>query len=193
MAFLRGVTQPHKGLVLIGNRICLRAPQMSDYEQWAALRSASEAFLKPWEPSWTAGELSRYSFRNRIRFYSRGAREGSSHAFFLVSRTTDQLLGGLTLSNVRHGVIGSCSLGYWVGGTYARQGYMTEAVRTVLPFVFKTLRLHRLEAACLPENIASVGLLKKCGFSQEGVARKYLQINGLWQDHLLFALLDEDY
>ena len=84
----------------------------------------------------------------------------------------------------------SCTLGYWVGAKYAKQGYMTAAVRAVIPFVFDSLELHRLEAACLPSNTASIKLLEKTGFKREGLARRYLRINGVWQDHLLYALLD---
>jgi [ribosomal protein S5]-alanine N-acetyltransferase len=86
----------------------------------------------------------------------------------------------------------SCTLGYWVGAKYANQGYMTSAVRAVVPFVFDSLELHRLEAACLPTNAASMRLLERTGFKREGLARRYLRINGAWQDHLLYALLDSD-
>jgi [ribosomal protein S5]-alanine N-acetyltransferase len=79
-----------------------------------------------------------------------------------------------------------------VGAHYAKQGYMTAAVRAVVPFVFDTLELHRLEAACLPSNTASMRLLEKTGFQREGLARRYLRINGVWQDHLLYALLESD-
>ena len=106
--------------------------------------------------------------------------------------TSGALVGGLTLCNVRRGVTQSCTLGYWIGAKHSRQGYMTAAVRAVVPFVFDSLELHRLEAACLPTNAASIKLLEKTGFQREGLARRYLRINGLWQDHLLYALLDTD-
>jgi len=102
------------------------------------------------------------------------------------------LLGGLTLTNIRRGVAQAGSLGYWIGQPHARRGLMTAAVNALIPFVFCTLRLHRLEAACIPSNIASVRLLEKTGFTREGFAREYLCINGLWQDHLLYALLRTD-
>ena len=97
------------------------------------------------------------------------------------------------MSNLQRGVAMSCSLGYWIGQPHARQGYMSEALRRLLPFVFETLGLHRIEAACLPTNVASRGLLQKIGFREEGYARGYLRINGAWHDHVLFALLAEDY
>ena len=97
------------------------------------------------------------------------------------------LVGGLALANIRRGVAQAGSLGYWVGAPYVRRGYMTAAVRALIPVAFDVLRLHRLEAACIPTNLASVRLLEKTGFRREGYARAYLCINGIWQDHLLYA------
>ena len=111
---------------------------------------------------------------------------------FIYDTRSTALVGGLTLCNVRRGVTQSCTLGYWVGAAHAKRGYMTAAVRAVVPFVFDSLELHRLEAACLPTNTASMRLLKRTGFTREGLARRYLRINGDWQDHLLYALLDTD-
>ena len=99
------------------------------------------------------------------------------------------MLGALTLSNVRRGVAQMATLGYWIGAPFARQGYMTDALQALLPFAFDHLHLHRVEAACLPRNDASIALLRRAGFEQEGLARSYLKINGAWQDHLLFARL----
>jgi len=93
---------------------------------------------------------------------------------------------------VRRGVTQCCTMGYWIGAKFARQGYMTNAVKALVPFVFKTLGLHRIEAACLVDNEASKNLLARTGFRQEGLARRYLLINGAWADHLLFALLKEE-
>ncbi|MCG8560305.1 MAG: GNAT family N-acetyltransferase [Hyphomicrobiales bacterium] len=192
MAFLRSVTTPETGPVVYGDGVVLRPPQMTDYPAWAELRALSREFLTPWEPAWTSNELTRASFRRRLRHYAKELREDLGYAFFLLRSEDESLLGGLTLSNVRRGVTQACTLGYWVGAPYARQGCMSAAVKATVPFVFDTLRLHRLEAACLPHNTASVRLLERCGFQREGLARRYLRINGVWQDHLLFALLDDD-
>lgn len=192
MALLRAASPSDLGPVIESEHVLLRTPQMSDYPAWAELRAASRDFLTPWEPIWAADELSRASFRRRIRHYLRDLREDVGYALFIFSNATDDLVGGLTLCNVRRGVTQSCTLGYWAGAGYANQGYMTEAVRAVIPFVFDSLELHRLEAACLPTNTASMRLLEKTGFRREGLARRYLRINGVWQDHLLYALLDSD-
>ena len=192
MALLKSVSSPEPGPIVHGNVVKLRLPQMSDYTAWAELRSLSREFLTPWEPSWTLNELTRLSYRRRVRHYVREARDDTGYAFFMFHRADKQLLGGLTISNVRRGVTQSGTLGYWVGEPYTRLGYMSEGIKTVLPFVFDTLRLHRLEAACLPHNAASIKLLGKTGFRQEGLARSYLRINGVWQDHMLYAMIYSD-
>ena len=192
MALLRAASPSDFGPVIEAQRVMLRTPQMSDYPAWAELRTNSRDFLMPWEPLWAPDELSRASFRRRVRHYLRDLREDVGYALFIYDKATTALVGGLTLCNVRRGVTQSCTLGYWVGAQYAQQGYMTAAVRAVVPFVFDTLELHRLEAACLPSNEASMRLLEKTGFQREGLARRYLRINGIWQDHVLFALLDSD-
>ena len=181
-------TKPH----IEGDGVYLREPQMSDYAAWSKLRAESREFLEPWEPRWPRDELDRNTYRRRIRYYYRDARQDLGYAFFLFRTSDNALIGGATLSNIRRGVSQTCSLGYWIGAPYARQGYMTRGVRAVTWFVFDVLRLHRLEAACLPVNAASSALLTRTGFQYEGLARRYLKINGTWQDHWLFALLAED-
>lgn len=192
MAFLRSVAPPETGPVVHGGDVYLRTPQMMDYPSWAELRAQSRDFLTPWEPAWTSSELTRASYRRRLKYYTRDLKEDLGYAFFLFDSTSDDLLGGLTLSNVRRGVTQACTLGYWIGAPYAGQGFMTAGVTAIIPFVFDTLRLHRLEAACLPNNEASLKLLERTGFRREGLARRYLKINGVWRDHVTFALLEDD-
>lgn len=180
------------GPVLRGERVLLRHPAMSDYPAWADLRQESRDFLKPWEPTWPTDDLTRPAFRRRIRRYHREIREDVGVPFFIFLKGEDRLVGGLSLSQIRRGVAQSCSLGYWMGRRHAGHGYMAEAVRTVIPFVFGDLRLHRLEAASMPHNERSIRLLESAGFQREGMARRYLMIDGRWQDHILFARLSED-
>ena len=191
--FLDSLLRPDLPARLPGRRVYLRPPEAGDWPGWAQLRAESRDFLMPWEPAWAVDELTRASYRRRLRRLQRDARDDLAYAFLLFRRDDDALLGGLTLGNVRRGVTQSCSVGYWVGRPHARRGYMSEGLVAVLPFVFEQLRLHRLEAACLPSNEASQGVLRRCGFTQEGYARQYLRINGHWADHLLFALLAEDW
>jgi ribosomal-protein-alanine N-acetyltransferase len=165
---------------------------MSDYGPWAELRALSRAHLTPWEPAWPRDDLSKSAYRRRLRHYQREARDDLSYSFLIFETAEDRLIGGLTLSNIRRGVTQAAAVGYWLGQPYVRRGYMTEAILAVLPHAFDVLRLHRIEAAAQPDNIASVRVLERCGFEREGLARHYLKINGAWQDHLLFALLADD-
>lgn len=175
-----------------GKRLYLRPPRPRDYFAWSDLRSQSRDFLTPWEPAWPRDALSRDSYRRRIRRAAQEWRDGTGYGFFLIRRSDDMLLGGITLGSVRRGVSQSATLGYWLGAPHARQGLMTEAVHCVLDFAFDRLGLHRVEAACVPDNQASRGLLLKCGFREEGIAREYLRIDGRWADHVLFAILSTD-
>jgi ribosomal-protein-alanine N-acetyltransferase len=192
MAFFRTVSLSDLMPAIAGVGVVLRAPQMSDFAEWTTLREASRSFLTPWEPTWPADDLGRASFRRRIKRYSEDQRSDLAYAFFVFRKHDDVLVGGLTLANIRRGCAQAGSLGYWMGATYARQGYMTAAVNAVIPFAFATLKLHRIEAACIPANVASVRLLEKTGFKREGFARQYLCIDGIWQDHLLYARLKDD-
>jgi ribosomal-protein-alanine N-acetyltransferase len=192
MAFFRTVSFSEPLPIIEGDGVYLRAPQMSDYSEWTTLREASRAFLTPWEPTWPSDDLSRSAFRRRLRRYAEDQRADTSYAFFLFRKADDALVGGLTLANIRRGVAQAGSLGYWIGEPFARRSLMTGALRGLVPFAFGSLRLHRLEAACIPSNAASIKLLEKMGFVREGYAREYLCINGLWQDHLVFARLNGD-
>ncbi len=184
---------PDRGLRLQRKRVYLRYPTQRDWRDWSALRADSQAFLAPWEPSWAHDALSRGAFRRRLKMYRTELRQGVTHSFLIFRVADDALLGGITLSNLRRGVAKTATLGYWIGAAYARQGYVTEALWAVVEYAFRRLGLHRVEAACLPDNEASRRLLLKCGFQDEGYAREYLRINGSWQDHQLFAILRSEF
>jgi ribosomal-protein-alanine N-acetyltransferase len=192
MAFFRTVNFNEPVPLINGSGVFLRAPQPADYAEWAELREASRSFLMPWEPTWPADDLTRAAFRRRLRRYAEDQRADTAYAFFLFRQADEALVGGLTLGNIRRGVAQAGSLGYWMGAAHARQGHMTAAVRAVLGFAYTTLRLHRVEAACIPANVPSIRLLERTGFVREGYAREYLCINGAWQDHLLYARLRDD-
>ncbi len=171
------------------NSLYLRAPIQSDCEQWLHVRSQSENFLKPWEPLWPDDDLSKIGFRRRLKSYSKQRHSGIGRTFFLFKRNSDELIGGISLTRITFGITRSAMLGYWMGVDYAKQGNMQKAVPAVLEFAFGNLKLERVEAACLPTNPTSIHLLKKSGFSEEGYAREYLEINGKREDHILFAIL----
>ncbi|MEX1236116.1 MAG: GNAT family protein [Roseovarius sp.] len=173
-------------------RMSLRQPLMTDFRDWSSLRRSSEAFLTPWEPTWAADHLSRKGFTNRVYWAQRSITGGTALPLFLIRRQDECLLGAITLDNIRRGPSQSGTLGYWIGETHARQGYMREAIPAMVHYAFDRLDLSRIEAACLPSNTASRGLLEKSGFKYEGVAQSYLQIDGRWRTHVLYAALRSD-
>lgn len=173
-------------------RMTLRLPRHGDFRGWADLRAASRAFLTPWEPVWAADHLARKAFTNRVYWAARAEAGGTALPLFLIRRSDEALLGAVTLDNIRRGPAQSGALGYWVGQPFARQGYMREALRAVVHHAFSVMDLSRIEAACLPENAASRGVLETSGFKYEGVAQSYLQINGRWRNHVLYANLRGD-
>jgi [ribosomal protein S5]-alanine N-acetyltransferase len=189
MAFLRISSGSDVIATLTGRGIYMRPPLITDYAAWARLRAASRDFLTPWEPYWPHDDLTSGGYRRRIRHYQREARDDLGYAFSLFDQNSNELVGGVTLSNVRRGVAQSANLGYWIGQPFAGRGYMSEAVRALIPYAFDVLRLHRLEAATQPTNAASMRVLERNGFVKEGLARSYLKIDGRWQDHVLFGLV----
>ncbi len=173
-------------------RLTLRPPMHGDFRAWSVLRSESADFLIPWEPSWSADHLSRKSFTNRVYWAQRAINGGTAMPLFLVRRSDEMLLGAITLDNIRRGPSQAGTLGYWIGERHTRQGYMRETIEAVVHHAFTQMDLSRIEAACLPENTASRGVLEKSGFKYEGVAQSYLQINGRWRTHVLYASLRGD-
>ncbi len=184
-------------VTLRGQTLYLRPPRQQDFEEWATLRAESRAYLEPWEPIWPADALTRASFSRRIKRQAAEWQADAGYAFLLFARPGgarfDKLVGGLNLSNVRRGVAQMATMGYWIGQAFAGRGLMTEAVRLVVEFSFEQLHLHRVEAACIPNNLASRRVLEKSGLLHEGLAPRYLRINGEWQDHLLFGIDSESW
>lgn len=178
---------------LDGETVYIRPAQPRDWQDWVALREISRDFLTPWEPTWPADALTRAAFMRRVRRQALEWREDEGYGFLIFAGATDNLVGGIGLSNVRRGVAQMGTIGYWVGKPYARLGYTSEAALLVLGFAFGQLGLHRVEAACLPTNIPSQRLLERVGFTREGYARGYLRIDGKWADHLLFGILRDDW
>jgi ribosomal-protein-alanine N-acetyltransferase len=173
-------------------RMSLRLPQHSDFQAWATLRAESADFLQPWEPVWSSDHLSRRAFTSRVYWAARAKALGTALPLMMIRREDQALLGAITLDNIRRGPAQAATLGYWMGHRHARHGYMREAIQAVVHHAFTTLDLSRVEAACLPENAASRGVLEKTGFKYEGVAQSYLQIAGRWRNHVLYANLRGD-
>lgn len=193
MRLFRSLSSNASSVRLKGEKTMLRAPVERDWRAYAELRAASRAFLEPWEPTWPSDALSRDAFHRRLNRYASDWCEDTGYSLFLFDRGSADLVGGISLSNVRRGVAQCGTLGYWMGQAHAGQGYMREGLGLLLDFCFDELGLHRVEAACLPHNEPSKNLLRGRGFSEDGYARQYLKIRGTWQDHLLFSLLSFDH
>ena len=180
------------GPVVRGDGVLLRPPRAADHAAWSVLRDGSRDYLQPWEPAWPDDDLTKAAFRRRLSIYAREMELGNAWPFFVFIDEGRTLVGAVTLSNVRRGVAETGTLGYWIGRPFAGRGHTTAAVRGVVGFAFDRVKLHRLEAACLPTNLASRRVLEKSGFRNEGRARAYLKINGEWADHLLFGLVEDE-
>jgi ribosomal-protein-alanine N-acetyltransferase len=181
-----------KKVQLETERMTLRPPAHADFRAWAALRQDSRDFLTQWEPTWAREHLTRKAFTNRVYWAQRSIANQTAVPLFLVRRSDDMLLGAITLDNIRRGPAQAGTTGYWIGQPFARQGFMKEAIDAVVHYAFRTLDLSRIEAGCLPENTPSRRLLEQCGYKYEGVAQSYLQIDGRWRNHVLYANLRSD-
>lgn len=190
MALLDWISEAN-GPVVKGRNVVLRPPRAGDHEAWAALRRGSYAYLQPWEPTWPEDDLSKAAFKRRLGIYQREMEAGNAWPFFIYTGIDRSLAGAITLSNVRRGVAEMGTLGYWIGQPFAGRGLATAAVRAMVGYAFDEMNLHRVEAACVPTNLASRRVLEKSGFELEGQARAYLKINGAWADHLLFGCVND--
>ncbi|CAK0759849.1 (ribosomal protein S5)-alanine N-acetyltransferase [Azospirillaceae bacterium] len=178
---------------LENGRVVVRPPTLKDWPAWSCLRDQSRSFLTPWEPTWPPDALSRETFIRRLRRQAQEWRNDNGYSYLIFDAKHNVLVGGLSLGNIRRGVAQTGTIGYWIGQQFTRQGFANAAVCLVLEHAFMTLGLHRIEASCLPSNNASRNLLQKVGFALEGCARGYLRIDGSWRDHMLFAILKEDW
>ena len=172
--------------------LLLRAPVSRDYQAWKQIRHDSREFLEPWEPKWPDNDLTRLGYRRRLKRYEKERELRTGETYFLISQPTNTPIGGISVSNIRYGVARNCNIGYWMGEEYSGKGYMKLTVIAIARHIFGDLKLCRIEAACLPNNERSSKLLESIGFEREGILRKYLEINGVRHDHILFSLLDSD-
>ncbi|WP_297322563.1 GNAT family protein [uncultured Bartonella sp.] len=174
---------------LKSHHIYLRFPVLGDYNEWAKLRIESRAFLEPWEPLWPddAHTLDRY--KEHLARFIDGRNDGVLFVFFVFSNKTDNLIGGICLTNIKRNVLQSGEIGYWCGEKYSGRGFMLESLDLVIDFSFHELNLHRLETSAIPTNRRSIALLENCGFTKEGLMRSCVKIHGHWQDHYLYSLL----
>jgi len=173
-----------------GTRVMLRPPRLEDYNKWRQVRAYNQSFLKPFEPQWPKDCLTENFFKRRLARQKKEMLGGRGAFFLIFLKETDEIVGGINLNNIQLGAARNASLGYWLVEDKQGQGYMFEAAELAIKYAFDDLKLHRLHAACLPDNDRSARLLLKLGFEEEGFAKQYLKINGKWQDHRLFGLVN---
>jgi [ribosomal protein S5]-alanine N-acetyltransferase len=188
----RFLSRQSDSVELEGDNHLLRLPRYGDYNQWQRLRSDSRRFLEPWEPTWRHDELTEGSFRSRVIRGKQEYSSGQAVPLFIFDKLDMTLLGGVTIGYIRRGAAQSCMIGYWMGERHSGKGHMFAALQLVIPYIFVGLELHRIEAACIPDNDRSMRLLEKAGFQREGYLRGYLKINGQWRDHVMFSRLESD-
>lgn len=180
-------------ITLHGDHIHLRPPRIEDWPQWSKIRGQNIEHLKPYEPEWAADSLTQEFFKKRLKRQIREWDIGNAQCFLIFETANHKLIGGMNINNICRGAAQYAALGYWIDKGYEGRGFMREALDVTLKYCFEDMKLHRINAACIPENMRSKNLLLSSGFVEEGFARKYLHINGVWQDHILFGICNDDF
>jgi ribosomal-protein-alanine N-acetyltransferase len=180
-----------------GSRILLRPPKVDDEVEWISLRRKNKDYLQPYEPKWARDALSPAFFQRRIVRVRRDWAADRAYSFLIFRRASEDLpekmIGGMNINNVCRGAAQFASIGYWLDHDHQGSGYMRAALRMIIYFSHEKLKLHRINASVLPDNEKSINLLKRVGFDEEGFAEKYIEINGAWQDHILYGLVLSDF
>ena len=193
MSFLNAYSLKKNLFEITGQKVILRPPQYSDWKAWADERKKNKLYLQPWEPLWSINELERSSFVKRVRMFERLSHNDQAYSFLVFKSDNEDFIGEVNISNVQRGIIQSCTIGYWIAKDCEGKGMMSESLELVKEFIFNELKLHRIEAACLPHNMPSLKVLLKNGFIKEGTARKLLKINDKWQDHTVLSFILDDF
>ena len=179
--------------MLTSPRLVLRPLVPGDAPELLALMLANRAFLEPWSPRADDSDYTLAAVQQNIALQQEHWGEDRGYGFGIFERESGGLIGRITLSRITRGPFQNCGLGYWLDERHNGHGLMSEAVRLVLGYAFGELGFHRVEAATLLHNAGSMRVLEKAGFRREGLARRYLQIDGRWQDHYLFAITTEEW
>jgi ribosomal-protein-alanine N-acetyltransferase len=159
-------------------------PTCADCDEFIALMHASQEFHRPWTDF--------PKTRERYYGYVRSRQTPTDDGFLVCERQSNQIVGLINLNCIVRGFFQSAYLGYGVGAQFARRGYMTEGINLVATYAFREMNLHRLESNIQPENLASIAVIRRCGFRKEGFSPKYLQVLGQWRDHERWALLADE-
>jgi ribosomal-protein-alanine N-acetyltransferase len=191
MALLR-TTAP---VELVGRRLVLRALEANDFDNWTEVRTRAARWLRKWEPSIPAGHADpstdRRAFASRCAARDRERQLGTGYGFGIFY--DGALAGEINLSSIQRGPFQSCYIGYWIDERHAGKGFTPEAVVMVIRFAFEELGLHRVQVAIIPRNAPSRRVMAKLGIREEGIATRYLEINGVWEDHVRHAITAEEW
>jgi [ribosomal protein S5]-alanine N-acetyltransferase len=189
-----GRSQQTAPLELTGRRVTLRTLRESDYEPWHEIRVRCRDWLVRWEPRPAGAPPAaedRASFAARCALRERERQIGSGYGFGIF--VGDRLVGELTLSSIQRGPFQSASIGYWIDEAWAGRGLVPEAVVVALRFAFEMLGLHRVEISIIPRNEASRRVVEKLDLRLEGIAERFLEIDGEWEDHVRYAMTSEEW
>ena len=184
----------HSPISLHGRRVVLRTMNEQDYEGWYEVRTRCRDWLLKWEPrSAHSTHLAddQRSFVGRCAIRERERQMGTGFGFGIFHQ--GRFVGEVTLSSIQRGPLQSAYVGYWIDQAVAGQGLMPEAVVTLLQYAFESLHLHRIEINIIPRNVASMRVVEKLGVRYEGIAERYLEIDGAWEDHARYAITAEEW
>jgi [ribosomal protein S5]-alanine N-acetyltransferase len=181
---------------LSGPRVTLRPLAASDWDAWREVRIRSRDWLEPWEPYGEDGApdpvTSADAFKARCGAWERQRHFDSAYGFGIFLHD-GRLVGEVSIGSLQRGPFQSANVGYWIDEPHAGRGYMPEAVAIILRYAFEELGLHRIEAAIVPRNKSSRRVAEKLGLRDEGTSERFLQIRGVWEDHVRYAITAEDW
>ncbi len=190
------IDSPSLSTRVVTARLVLRPPRSSDVAELRHLQRANLEHLRPWEPAGTSGEdpSSLTAVTNRVMRQRRDWKRGEAYTLVVTLRARGEpIIGRINLGGVLRGALQSAYVGYWIDHGHQRQGLMTEGVTGALAFAFGVAKLHRVQIAIMPRNAASLRVMEKLRVRREGLAERYLQIAGSWEDHILFAMTSEEW
>ena len=190
----RGAPVCHPPLELRGQRVLLRPLSENDFDEWHEVRTRCADWLLRWEPRPKGAPVpseDRPSFAARCGIRERERHLGSGYGFGIF--VGERFGGEVTLSSIQRGPFQSAYIGYWVDEALAGRGFVPEAVVVTLRFAFEAISLHHVEISIIPRNTSSRRVVEKLGIRAEGIAERFLEIDGVWEDHIRYAITAEEW
>ncbi|OXM83189.1 GNAT family N-acetyltransferase [Paenibacillus rigui] len=178
---------------LILDRVHIRPFTLADAEPLRELRVHNRDYFRPYEPARPDSHFTLDYQKDLIRTSWRDAQKDAGYIFGIFLNENAKLIGRVSLTAVFRGPWQNANIGYYMDQRYTGCGYMTEAVRLAIQYAFTEIGLHRLQGAVMPRNTRSIRVLEKAGFRYEGLARSYLHIHEVWEDHGIYAMTSEEW